>query len=187
MHADAEPRPPGVDARWSTAAASPWFAVTVGVILLAGAYAALRTGLATTAIGGFAQGDEPRPWPPGLAAVGILLTGAGLARVAQMRRVALAGALAAAVLLVALTTARNVAIMWTAVAVTGVSVGTAAVTLRWHARSAHWRRRRAALVAIVLGVATGLATGSILAVLALAIVLPLGAVSAAGLVPNDAP
>ncbi len=185
MPADADPRPPGVGARWSRARASAWFAVATGMVLFVAAYVAVRTGLATTSIGGFAEGDEPNPRPAGLTTGAILLGGAGLAWAATMRRVAVAGAVAAAVLLGTLAAPRSAVVTWTAVAVAGIGAGAAAVAFRWHARSVHWRRRRAALVAIVLAVGAALATGNILAVLALVVVLPLAAASAALLLEDD--
>jgi hypothetical protein len=181
--ADAAPHPPGVAERSGQRTASPWLAIAAGVTLLGAGYAAMRTGLATTAIGGYAQGDEPRPWPAGLTTVCTLLVGAGLAWAARVRRVAVVGTAAAAALLVALTIDENLAVISVALAVAGVSVGAAAVALP-HARTVHRRRRRAALIAIVLAVATSLGTGDVLAVLALPIVLPLGAASAAILLPD---
>jgi hypothetical protein len=184
MPAEAAPHPPGIDERWGQMTASPLLAIAVGVILLGGGYAAMRTGLATTAIGGYAQGDEPRPWPEGLTTVCILVVGAGLAWAARIRRVAVVGTAAATAVLAALTIEENLAIGSVALAVAGVSVGAAAVTFRWHARTAHGRRRPAALLAVMLAVATSLATGDLLAVLALPIVLPLGAASAAVLLSD---
>lgn len=185
MTADADPPPAGRRERWSGIRRSPWFAVAVGVVLLGAAYAALRTGLASTAMGGFAPGAAPDPRPHGFVTVVLLLIGAGLSWGATMRRVAAAGLAAAAALSAAIATRDLVVVAWVAAGIAGVGVGAAAVAFRWHARSVHWRRRRAALVAIALGVATCLATGDILAVLALVVVLPVAAMAAAVLLEGD--
>jgi hypothetical protein len=150
---------------------------------VAGAWALVRTGLETVAIGGSPETAGPGPGGVVLPAVIAVLAGAAAAAVGRVTRVVALAVAAVAATLIALSVASSQVLFFVAAAAAGLAVAGAATMVE----RAGWvgpapTRGRAVSVSVLLAVLVCLATLDLFGLLLAAIVVPVGAATTAWVV-----